>query len=124
MDKYTWVDIGSSFLLSEINAAFLWAQLEAADEITRGAAARSGAATTPRSRSSRREGLLRRPVVPTHCAHNAHMYYLLLPDEPQRATALIEQLARAGIAAVFHYVPLHSSPARVGASAAPRRRSP
>ena len=121
VDKYTWVDIGSSFPPSEIIAAFLWAQLEDA------------AAITARRRSIwdayhdafaglEARGLLRRPVVPERCTHNAHLYYLLVPDHATR-TALIEHLAGAGIQAVFHYVPLHSAPAgrRFGRNATPLR---
>jgi dTDP-4-amino-4,6-dideoxygalactose transaminase len=109
VDKYTWVDVGSSFLTSEINGAFLWAQLESADEITQRrmrlweAYHRAFADLDARER-------VRRPIVPTHCLHNAHMYYLLLPDR-RRRDLLIERLAELGIQAVFHYVPLHSSPA-------------
>jgi dTDP-4-amino-4,6-dideoxygalactose transaminase len=109
VDKYTWVNIGSSYLPGEIVAAFLWAQMEEADSITK----------------RRRElwgqyhqwlaplegaGKLRRPVVPRECAHNAHMYYVLLPNLEKR-TAFIRHLKRKGILSVFHYVPLHSSPA-------------
>jgi dTDP-4-amino-4,6-dideoxygalactose transaminase len=109
VDKYTWVDVGSSFLLSEINAAFLWAQLEAAAEIT----------AERRSIWSRyhagfeqleRDGLARRPVVPPECGHNGHLYYLLLADRRVR-DAVIAGLREREIQAVFHYVPLHSSPA-------------
>jgi dTDP-4-amino-4,6-dideoxygalactose transaminase len=109
VDKYSWRDIGSSFLLSEINAAFLWAQLEAADKIH---AARMAVWTAYDSAFAdlESEGLLRRPVVPDHCTHNAHMYYLLLPDQPSR-DRMIEQLRAQSIAALFHYVPLHSSDA-------------
>jgi dTDP-4-amino-4,6-dideoxygalactose transaminase len=109
VDKYTWVDLGSSYLTSEINAAFLWAQLERADEIT---AARLGVWERYHERLAALEagGRVRRPVVPDGCRHNAHMYYLLLPDRGAR-DGLIEHLAARGVQAVFHYVPLHSSPA-------------
>ena len=79
VDKYTWVDLGSSFVTSEINAAFLWAQLEAAEEITDARRAIWGSYHTE-FESLETEGLLRRPVVPPECEHNAHMYYLLLED--------------------------------------------
>jgi dTDP-4-amino-4,6-dideoxygalactose transaminase len=107
VDKYTWVDVGSSFLLSEINAAFLWAQLEAAEEITQRRLAiwrRYHAAFE----SLEGDGVVRRPIVPTDCDHNAHIYYLLLEDGDSRDT-LIAGLRESGIQAVFHYVPLHTS---------------
>jgi dTDP-4-amino-4,6-dideoxygalactose transaminase len=109
VDKYTWVDLGSSFLTSEVNAAFLWAQLEQAEEIT---ARRLQIWRSYHERFADLEarGVLRRPVVPGHCTHNAHMYYLLLSDRSGRDRAL-QGLGEAGVHAVFHYVPLHSSPA-------------
>jgi dTDP-4-amino-4,6-dideoxygalactose transaminase len=119
VDKYTWVDIGSSFGLSELAAAFLWGQLEQADEITA-----DRLETWSRYHEAfaelERDGLLRRPVVPDSCQHNAHMYYVLLPSERERHR-MIGQLADEGISAVFHYVPLHSSPAgrELGRAAAP-----
>jgi dTDP-4-amino-4,6-dideoxygalactose transaminase len=109
VDKYTWVDIGSSYLPSEIIAAFLWAQFEAADDLTGRRMAvweRYHAAFADLEAA----GAARRPVVPAHCTHNAHMYYLLLPDLETRQR-LIAELKAAGIGAVFHYVPLHSAPA-------------
>lgn len=109
VDKYTWVDVGSSYLASEITAAFLWAQLEAAPALTARRLAvweRYHAALAPLEA----EGLARRPVVPPHCGHNAHMYYLVLPDLDARQRVIAE-LRAAGVGAVFHYVPLHSSPA-------------
>jgi dTDP-4-amino-4,6-dideoxygalactose transaminase len=109
VDKYTWVDVGSSFLPSDIIAAFLWAQLEQADTITQRRRAlweRYHAAFA----GLEREQLARRPVVPGDTAHNAHCYYLLLPDAATR-TRFIETLRADGVQSVFHYVPLHSSPA-------------
>jgi dTDP-4-amino-4,6-dideoxygalactose transaminase len=108
VDKYTWVDIGSSYLPGEIIAAFLWAQMEEAQTITQRRLAiwsHYHAAFA----EAEREGLVRRPIVPAHCTHNAHMYYLLLNSLEQR-TAFIERLKQEGIHCVFHYVPLHSSP--------------
>ena len=108
VDKYTWCDVGSSFLPGELTAAFLWAQMQEAEAITRRRLAiwdRYHAALEPLER----EGRLRRPVVPAHCRHNAHMYYLLLPD-PARRDAFIERLRARGVSTVFHYVPLHLSP--------------
>jgi dTDP-4-amino-4,6-dideoxygalactose transaminase len=109
VDKYTWVDIGSSYLPGEIIAAFLSAQMEEADEITRRRLAlwdRYHAAFADLELA----GLIRRPIIPAHCEHNAHMYYLLLPDLLSR-TRFIDRLRAAGIHTVFHYIPLHSAPA-------------
>jgi dTDP-4-amino-4,6-dideoxygalactose transaminase len=108
VDKYTWVDMGSSFLPGELTAAFLAAQMEEAEPITRRRLAlwaRYHAAFEPLERAGR----LRRPIVPAHCEHNAHMYYLLLRDLADR-TAFIQAMRAADISCVFHYVPLHSSP--------------
>jgi dTDP-4-amino-4,6-dideoxygalactose transaminase len=109
VDKYSWVDIGGSFVVSEMNAAFLWAQLEQADSITARRLELWGLYDQALA-DLESDGLLGRPHVPTDAAHNAHMYYVLLADEPTRAR-LIEALRRVGIHTVFHYVPLHSSPA-------------
>jgi dTDP-4-amino-4,6-dideoxygalactose transaminase len=109
VDKYSWVDLGSSYLPSELIAAFLWAQLEAAETITRQRLAiwshyhEAFAALEAR-------GYVRRPLVPVDCSHNAHLYYLLLPDLATR-TRVLAALNDAGVNAVFHYVPLHSAPA-------------
>ncbi len=109
VDKYTWVDVGSSFLPGEITAAFLAAQMDAADDITR---RRMALWNQYHDWFEPYEiaGKLRRPIVPMHCVHNAHMYYLLLPSLAAR-TAFIEALKTAGVQCVFHYIPLHSSPA-------------
>jgi dTDP-4-amino-4,6-dideoxygalactose transaminase len=109
VDKYSWVDIGSSYPPSEINAAFLWAQLEDAVAIT---ARRLAIWRTYHAAFTDLEqrGIARRPVIPAPCSHNAHMYYLLLPDLDSRSR-FIAELRRAGIHAVFHYVPLHASDA-------------
>lgn len=109
VDKYTWVDVGSSYLPGEIVAAFLWAQLEQAGTITE-ARLRSWNRYHEALAHLEREGLLRRPIVPQECTHNGHMYYVLLPSLEQR-TATIERLKAAGVSTVFHYVPLHNSPA-------------
>jgi dTDP-4-amino-4,6-dideoxygalactose transaminase len=109
VDKYTWVDIGSSYLPSELIAAFLAAQLEHGIEITaRRLTIWEGyhAWAAPLEAA----GLLRRPIVPADCKHNAHMYYLLLAGLEKR-TAFIEAMKAADIGTVFHYIPLHSSPA-------------
>ena len=109
VDRYTWVDVGSSFLLSEINTAFLWAQLEAADTILERRLAIWDAYHAAFT-DLEDEGIARRPVVPAHCTHNAHLYYLLLADEATR-DAVIKYLHGAGVSALFHYVPLHSAQA-------------
>ena len=108
VDKYTWVDIGSSYLPSEMIAAFLYAQLEEADKITEKRLAiwneyhRELAALE-------QQGRLRRPVIPPECRHNAHMYYILLKDLDER-TRLIGHLKAHDVHPVFHYVPLHTAP--------------
>jgi dTDP-4-amino-4,6-dideoxygalactose transaminase len=109
VDKYTWVDVGSSYLPGEIIAAFLWAQMEEVHSITQ---RRIALWNTYHQwfADAERAGRLRRPEVPAHCVHNAHMYYVLLPDLARRTHA-IERLNELGINSVFHYVPLHSSPA-------------
>lgn len=109
VDKYTWVDHGSSYLPGEIVAAFLFAQMREADELTRQRLAIWNSYDTW-AIGHERMGRLRRPTVPGHCEHNAHMYYLLLPSLAAR-TSFIARLRDEGIMAVFHYVPLHSSPA-------------
>lgn len=108
VDKYTWVDIGSSYLPSELIAAFLYAQFEQAEEITRRRLAswshyRAGLSDLEGS------GRIRLPVVPADCRHNAHMFQVLL-DTAAARDGLMEHLRRLGILAVFHYVPLHTSP--------------
>lgn len=109
VDKYTWQHVGSSFLPGELIAAFLWAQLEEAEKITK-----------DRLNSWQRyhdllepleaKGILRRPIVPKDCEHNAHMYYVLLDSAIKRQDVL-NDFKKNSISAVFHYVPLHASPA-------------
>jgi dTDP-4-amino-4,6-dideoxygalactose transaminase len=108
VDKYTWVAFGSSYLPSELIAAFLWAQMEEADSITN---RRLGIWNTYHDNlgSLEIQGKIRRPIVPSDCTHNAHMYYLLLPNLDKRST-FIDALKQKGIGTVFHYVPLDSSP--------------
>lgn len=109
VDKYTWQEAGSSFLPGELTAAFLWAQLESAQSITEARIAswdyyhRSLA-------PMEQKGFLRRPIVPAECQHNAHMYYILLAPGIDRQ-AILDELKKNDIHSVFHYVPLHSSPA-------------
>jgi dTDP-4-amino-4,6-dideoxygalactose transaminase len=109
VDKYTWLELGASSLASELNAAFLWAQLQDAESIT---ARRLQIWQRYHEHFADAEASehLRRPIVPAECRHNAHMYYLLLANRTTR-DRLIKGLAQRGIMAVFHYVPLHSSPA-------------
>ena len=109
VDKYTWQEAGSSFLPGELVAAFLRAQLDKADWIN-GQRLEIWTRYHESLAPLERLGVLRRPIVPAHCKHNAHMYYVLLPDEAARARVLGE-LKSQGIGAIFHYVPLHSSPA-------------
>jgi dTDP-4-amino-4,6-dideoxygalactose transaminase len=109
VDKYTWQEVGSSFLPSDFTAAFLWAQMEDARHITT-----ERLAIWQRYHqmfaSLEAMGLLRRPIVPEGCEHNGHMYYIVLAPGIDRGT-ILDTLNRNGIGAVFHYVPLHSSPA-------------
>lgn len=109
VDKYTWVDIGSSYLPGEIIAAFLYAQLQEAERITK---RRLAIWNTYHHEleTLEQKGLIRRPIIPGHCEHNAHMYYILTNDSSTRQK-LIAFLKEKGIHAVFHYIPLHSSPA-------------
>jgi len=109
VDKYTWQEVGSSFLPGELIAAFLWAQLDEAERITEERLA-CWELYHELLEPLEKEGLLRRPVVPADCQHNAHMYYVLLDSAASREQ-LLDDLKRQGIGAVFHYVPLHASPA-------------
>ena len=109
IDKYTWCDIGSSYLPGELIAAFLWAQLEDAESIS---AKRiiSWERYNQLLEPLEEAGLLRCPIIPEGCKHNAHMYYVLLAPDIDRQK-VIQELKQQSIDAVFHYVPLHSSPA-------------
>jgi dTDP-4-amino-4,6-dideoxygalactose transaminase len=111
VDKYTWQSIGSSFLPGEIIAAFLSAQLEMSDKITH---KRITAWDHYHAGLEHLEnkGLLRRPIIPQNCEHNAHMYYILLPDLNSRHR-VASSLKALGIHAISHYVPLHQSPAGI-----------
>ena len=109
IDKYTWIDIGSSYLPGEITAAFLWAQLEQAETLV--ASRRSLWDIYHQAMEKfEREKIIRRPFIPVECTHNGHMYHLLLPDLRSR-NAFIAFLSDRGIHAVFHYLPLDLSPA-------------
>jgi dTDP-4-amino-4,6-dideoxygalactose transaminase len=102
------MDVGSSFLPGELTAAFLWAQLEHADQIT---SMRLELWNRYRQAATSLEALgLRGPVVPPDCDHNAHLFYLLVPL-PAHRNEILSDLNARGVNAVFHYVPLHSSPA-------------
>lgn len=109
VDKYTWVDFGDSYLPSELNAAYLWAQLLHADEINE-----NRKATWKRYYDAFRplaeKGLLELPVVPDGCEHNAHMFYLKCKDLEQRQK-FISFMKERQMYCVFHYIPLHSAPA-------------
>ena len=109
VDKYTWVDYGSSYLPSDLNAAYLYAQLEKADEIN------ENRLTTWNSYHDAFQGLgeagkLGLPIIPKECIHNAHMYYVKLRDLKQR-TRFLSYMRENDICSVFHYIPLHSSSA-------------
>lgn len=109
VDKYTWVDFGDSYLPSELNAAYLWAQLNSADKIE------NDRMTTwnyynDAFQDLKASGKVELPGVPKECKHNAHMYYLKCKDLQER-TALIDYCREHGVQLVFHYIPLHSAPA-------------
>ena len=109
VDKYTWVAYGSSYLPSDMNAAYLWAQLQEADRINEDRLA-TWNAYAEAFRPLAQEGKVVLPTVPADCVHNAHMFYIKLRDLKQR-TAFIQYLRDREISSVFHYVPLHSAPA-------------
>lgn len=109
VDKYTWVDFGDSYLPSELNAAYLWAQLEKADEINSNRLD-SWNIYYSSFKGLADEGKIGLPVVPEGCIHNAHMFYIKCKNLDER-TRLINYLKENGVYAVFHYIPLHSAPA-------------
>ena len=109
VDKYTWIDYGDSYLPSELNAAYLWAQLEMADVINEDRL-RTWNLYKERLTDLAEAGLLELPTVPADCVHNAHMFYVKLRDLEER-TDFIRFLKERGVMSVFHYVPLHSAPA-------------
>ena len=109
VDKYTWVDFGDSYLPSELNAAYLWGQLEQADVINNDRLA-SWNAYNEAFQPLAAAGIVGIPTIPKDCVHNAHMYYLKCKDLQER-TALIDYAKANGVQLVFHYVPLHSAPA-------------
>jgi dTDP-4-amino-4,6-dideoxygalactose transaminase len=111
IDKYTWVNYGSSYLPSDMNAAYLWAQLELASEITKTRLARWEQYNTLLQPLKER-GLIELPYIPEGCVHNAHMYYIKTRDINER-TKFIEFMKANGIWTVFHYIPLHTAPAGI-----------
>jgi len=109
VDKYTWRDMGSSYLMADLQAAYLWAQLETAERINQQRLRlwqRYYEALQPLAA----QGRIELPVIPASCEHNAHMFYIKLRDQDDRQ-ALINWMKEAEILTVFHYIPLHSSPA-------------
>ena len=109
IDKYTWVNHGSSYLPSDMNAAYLWAQLQQADMINENRLA-SWQRYYDSFEQLEKEGYVQRPIIPAECKQNAHMFYLKAKDLEER-TALISFLKKNDILAVFHYIPLHGAPA-------------
>lgn len=109
IDKYNWVDIGSSYLPSDLNAAYLWAQLQEADKINEDRLAVWHAYREAFLEYEQR-GTIEWQAIPDYCVHNAHMFYIKLKDLETR-TAFIDYMKEHGVLCVFHYVPLHSAPA-------------
>jgi len=109
VDKYTWVDNGDSYLPSELNAAYLWAQLERADEINKNRLHIWNQYYTA-LKPLENEGKLKLPIIPKDCVHNAHIFYIKLKNLKER-TKFISYLKEHEISSVFHYIPLHSAPA-------------
>ena len=111
VDKYTWVECGSSYLPSDINAAYLWAELEQADKINENRLA-TWNYYNENLKILENEGYIQRPHIPEECKHNAHMYYIKAKDLEER-TDLIKYLKENEVQAVFHYIPLHTAPAGI-----------
>ncbi len=109
VDKYTWQDIGSSYLPGELIAAFLWAQLEEAQSITN-ERMRLWNIYHELLEPLEKSHLIRRPIIPEHTQHNGHLYYVILNNKVDRQF-IIESMKKDGVGAVSHYVPLHNSPA-------------
>lgn len=109
VDKYRWVNYGSSYLPSDMNAAYLWAQLELADEITKARMDRWNQYDAL-LRDLVDKGLIEQPFIPDYCTHNAHMYYIKVRDLEQRGD-FINFMKSKDVLTVFHYVPLHTAPA-------------
>lgn len=111
VDKYSWVDIGSSYLPNDVSAAYLWGELEKADEINSNRL-ESWQKYHDRLKELEKEGMLELPTIPDGCIQNAHMFYLKVKDLEER-TKLLEEFKDEHIWAVFHYIPLHSAPAGI-----------
>ena len=109
VDKYTWMKAGSSYLPSELNAAYLWAQLESCEDIYEDRM-RSWRLYYEQLKDLQEREILELPVVPKYCTHNAHMFYIKVKDLEER-TELISYLRENGVQTAFHYIPLHSAPA-------------
>lgn len=109
--KYNWVDFGDSYLQSDLNAAYLWAQLEVADEINNNRL-KSWNSYYDAFKTLAESGIIELPYIPDGCVHNAHMFYIKCRSLEER-TRFIEEMRKKGIGCVFHYVPLHSSPAGI-----------
>ncbi|MGC3874661.1 dTDP-4-amino-4,6-dideoxygalactose transaminase [Halomonas sp. GXIMD04776] len=107
VDKYSWVDVGSSYLPSELQAAYLWGQLQAVDEIDANRR-RSWEYYSKALSPLAERGILQLPEIPVTCRHNAHMFYIKVKDVEERS-GLLAFLKEQGVGAVFHYVPLHTS---------------
>ena len=109
IDKYTWVEAGSSYLPSDMNAAYLWAQLQKADEINQNRL-QSWNRYYEGLKDLEEAGKIELPFIPEYCEHNAHMFYIKAKDLEERS-ALLSYLKENGVTAVFHYIPLHTAPA-------------
>ena len=111
IDKYSWVEAGSSYLPSELNAAYLWGELESAEEIYKNRMD-TWQYYHCQLENMEKNGKIKRPVIPENCVHNAHMYYIKAKDLDER-TRLLAYLKENGVSAVFHYIPLHSAAAGI-----------
>lgn len=109
VDKYTWVDVGSSYLMNDVSAAYLWGGLEKADKINENRLA-SWNKYYDGLKNLEKQSLIELPIIPDECSHNAHMFYIKMKNLKERS-AILEYLKQNDILSVFHYVPLHSSPA-------------
>jgi dTDP-4-amino-4,6-dideoxygalactose transaminase len=109
VDKYSWVDIGSSYLMNDVSAAYLWGNLEKADEINENRL-NNWQEYYNSLKELEKKGLIELPTIPKGCVQNAHMFYIKVKDLETRSS-FIEYLKNNNIWVVFHYVPLHSAPA-------------